>query len=170
MFPWAYFQHYLVIQGCSQGLLEWLWTKWPQTSEFVLLFCCLWGLLFWFHCVCLFHVLSPSSMFLLICCGLENQETRFISEVIGSAVVTETSGQQCNTLLLQVSVKLRFLVSCWLYSPRVLSFSASSKLSPTSIPMSTVQSAQGKRGMASMQLLFKNVAQKWNHFHSHPIG
>lgn len=74
-----------------------------------------------------FTVFAFFMSFLLPVCSwssavdLKNQETRFISEVIGSAVVTETSGQQCNALLLQVSVKLRFLMSCWLSSPWVLS-------------------------------------------------
>lgn len=121
MFPWADFQHYLVIQGCFQGLLQWPWTKWPQTSDlfycsvaFEVYFC-------WFHCVCLFHVLSPSSVFLLICCGLEKSRNQVYQwgywfgcchRDQWSAVQRSSPPGQCETQVLNV---------CWLSSPRVLS-------------------------------------------------
>lgn len=120
MFPWADFQHYLVIQGCSQGLLQWPWTKWPQTSEFVLLFCCLWGLLllislclpfscpFSFQCVPA-HLLWTWKIKKL---GLSVRLlVRLLSQrpVVSSAT---TPPGQCETQVLNV---------CWLSSPRVLS-------------------------------------------------
>lgn len=149
----------------SPGLLEWPWTQWLLTLfHSCSLFSCSWLLL-----ISLFLIIYES--FLLLACSCSFAVGLIIRKLgLSVRLLVQLLPQRPRWSTVQgssppghqVITKLRFVMSCWLGNPRVLSLSASSKLPPHTIPMPMVQSAKGKDEVGSRQLPLKNVVQKWN--------